>query len=190
MGYDNVEWFKSLEQYREWNARAILAVFAHLGKPESYLDLGCGDAWMVRAARQIGAKPSVGVEISRSVFEVCSKYAKVIIRDLTRDFQLDRKFDLVTCIEVAEHLQPDCTNVFANNLVKHTKHWLVFTAASPGQDGNGHINCQPREFWIDLITSKGLVYDVDSTQHIKDTWTYVTGPMFWLPQNVIVFKAV
>lgn len=182
-------WYQSLGQYRPFNERALWAVFAHLGKPESYLDMGCGDGWMVRTARLAGAKPSIGIEVSKDAKRFARRYACVFAYDLTKPMRLPtEKFDLVTSIEVGEHLKPEGSEVFVQNLVTHCGRYLVFTAAIPGQGGEGHINCQPPEYWRELITQAGMIYEPDLTERLRETWKWTTGPMFWLPQNLQVFS--
>ncbi len=180
-------WYKDLARFREWNERAMWAAFAHLGRPDSFLDLGCGDAWMVRTARMIGSKPSLGVEVSPAIKELKPKWASVLIANLGEPITLSRKFDLVASIEVGEHLPEENANVYCDNISNHVGQWLVFTAAAPDQNGDGHINCQPQEYWRVKFEARGLAYVPDHTERLRETWKYCTGPMFWLPQNLQVF---
>lgn len=187
MAYD-AEWYASLAEFRQWNEQAFWAILAHLGRPKSYLDVGCGDGWMVRTARMAGCKPSIGIEGSLEVRRVADRWARVAVHDLTQPLSLQWKFDLVTSIEVGEHLPFEASETFIKSLTSHATNWLVFTAAIPGQGGHGHINCQPPEYWRELIEREGLAYDATTTEHLRETWKWVTGPMFWLPQNLQVFK--
>lgn len=135
-------WFESLAQYRTFNERALWAILAHLDRPTSYLDVGCGDGWMVRAARRAGCNPSIGIECSQDAKRIAGKWARIVVHDVTKPITLRWQFELVSSIEVAEHLQPEGSEAYIGNLVRHTSKWLVFTAAIPGQGGDGHINCQ------------------------------------------------
>jgi len=58
--------------------------------------------------------------------------------------------DLVLCVEVAEHIEPEFAAMFVNNLKALGKRILI-TAAPPGQDGTHHVNCQPQEYWEELM---------------------------------------
>jgi hypothetical protein len=187
--YDNPEWFRSLASMDEGNERAMYCVFGLLGVPGRHLDLGCGSGVMLRTSFKQGAEV-MGVE--------CSMYAReqapdldIVIGDLTRplpDFILQgRPFDLVTCIEVAEHVEPSGNDVFLDNVAHSTYKWLVFTGAIPGQGGTGHINCRPRAEWIQSLNKRGLVYDQGKTDELRMMWAWCTGGLVWLPQNVTVF---
>jgi hypothetical protein len=97
---------------------------------------------------------------------------------------------LSLCIEVAEHLPCEAANQLCQNVASHTAGWLVWTAAAPDQGGDGHINCQPQEYWREKLELAGLQYQQNLTDRLRETWKWVTGPMFWLPQNVQVFARV
>src|SRR3990167_999792 len=183
----DVEWFKSLGRFREWNQRALWAVFAHLGCPKSLVDFGCGDGAMVDAARGGGRILALGVEVLPAVRRFDSG---AVVRDLREPIDLGRTFDMALCIETGEHMPPESAAALVDNIVRHTDHWLVFTAAAVGQGGDGHINCQPQEYLRALIEGheRGLVYVDDVTERLRETWRWATGPMFWLPQNVQVFE--
>lgn len=185
--YDE-SWYKDLERYREWNERAMWAAFAHLGRPESFLDLGCGDAWMVRVARMNGVKPSLGVEVSADLKKIKPKWASLLIHNLGTPLDLGRKYDLVVSIEVGEHLPEEQADVYCDNIANHVGRWLVFTAAAPGQGGDGHVNCQPQEYWRLKLEDRELEYNYAQTERLREAWKYATGPMFWLPQNLQVFN--
>jgi hypothetical protein len=72
-------------------------------------------------------------------------------------------YDLVISTEVAEHIPKKYSEVFVNNLVRHAKRYIVFSASQPGQWGDGHINCQKKDFWINLFENKGAVFQKEMT---------------------------
>jgi hypothetical protein len=69
-----------------------------------------------------------------------------IRHDLTTPLYLGRAFNLVLCLEVGEHLPEASADTLVDNIVYHGGD-IVFSAAVPGQEGVGHINCQPHEYW-------------------------------------------
>lgn len=192
MNYDE-SWFRSLEQYRPFNETAMLAVMAHLGVPDTMLDMGCGDGEMVRTAMAQGCA-AFGIERNTAVFEegiADDLFELIFMRDLSRPLPNNgHTYDLVMCLEVAEHLPESAADVFVENVASRVGKYLVFSAAAPGQGGDGHINCQPQEYWRRKFESKGLVYEADKTAQLQETWRWTTGPMFWLPQNLQVFSHV
>lgn len=96
--------------------RVFFGVVAVLGRPTSFLDVGCGDGWLVRAAHQLGAHPSLGVG-SEADKRAGKKWAPIIAFDIMEPFELDClrtcKFQLVLNLQPADpvnlcnHMLPD-----------------------------------------------------------------------------------
>lgn len=63
--------------------------------------------------------------------------------------------DLALCIETAEHLPPDRADWLVTLLVT-TGRVVFFSAAQPGQGGTGHLNEQPREWWLEKFKARGF----------------------------------
>jgi cyclopropane fatty-acyl-phospholipid synthase-like methyltransferase len=183
-----LEWFKGLEGLRTHNERALWGVFAHFGRPGSYLDMGCGDGWLVYTARTAGVPVSVGVEVSPDAATVAPAGTEIVSHDLSEALDLGRKFDLVTSWEVAEHIEQSGADEFVRNLVRHVGRYLVFTAAVVGQGGYHHVNCQPVEYWRLKFISNGLRYLEQETEALRLTWRWTVGPLVWLPNNIQVFS--
>lgn len=184
----NKHWYAGLHVLREYNEAALWAAFAHLGRPGSFLDLGCGDGWLVYTARTAGVPVSVGVEVSDDAQRYAPVGTQIIAHDLTQPLDLGRKFDMVWCTEVAEHLPEEAATELVRTLTWHTHKYLVFTAAIPGQGGFNHINCQPQEYWREMLEEFGLVYRKELTDQLRSTWAATTGWLIWLPQNLQVFE--
>jgi cyclopropane fatty-acyl-phospholipid synthase-like methyltransferase len=81
-------------------------------------------------------------------------------------------------VEVAEHVPKERSDAFINNLLKHAKKNVLFTAAPPGQHGTGHVNCQPKEFWFEKFSSRGWKPDEEYTNKIKELWFSLRTPPY------------
>ena len=174
------EWREQLEPFDSWNRRLILATFSVLGIPASYLDIGSGTGAMTAVARSLGID-ALGVDM---IAQDPDKYY-----DLTGPMNLDRQFKLVTCIEVAEHIAPFHTKTFCGNIARHVEDrgLLIFTAAAPGQAGDGHVNLRLATDWRSFFWDRRLHYQEDITFKLKMAWHLIPMPMMWLPDNVQVF---
>ena len=180
-------WLATQEYTHEWGHRALLASFAHLGIPESILDLGCGDGYLVRLASKLGIH-AVGVDIALPhQSESIDSFSYLIRNDLRKLLDFGTDFDWVICLETAEHLPEESADILCYTIRKHCRNTLIFTAAIPGQDGEGHINCQEPEYWKSKLAVE-FDYKIEATEHLKETWKWATGPCFWLPQNLMVFE--
>jgi len=179
------EWVEAQQYTQEWSSRALLAVFAHLGLPKAMLDLGCGDGHLCWLAAQLGVL-SVGVDIALPHDSSGDNFV-LRRRDLRCPLSLSREFDLVISWEMGEHLPEDAADVYVESIARHVGKHLVFTAAAPDQGGEGHLNCQPQEWWRKKLRARGLLYLPAETERLRDTWAWATGPCFWYVQNVQVF---
>jgi 2-polyprenyl-3-methyl-5-hydroxy-6-metoxy-1,4-benzoquinol methylase len=96
--------------------------------------------------------------------------------------------DLVLCLEVAEHIDPQYCDLIVQSVYNTIAPGgqLIWTAAQPGQGGVGHINNRKRSFWLDKFTAAGLVQD-DVEQDLVD-YCRQGYHMGWFVNNVIVLK--
>jgi 2-polyprenyl-3-methyl-5-hydroxy-6-metoxy-1,4-benzoquinol methylase len=135
-------------------------------------DVGCGPGMLIERLHDRWHVCVRGIEGSSH----CIAYADRSIRDLITQIDITdateadiRTQDLVVCTEVAEHLEAE----YAPHLVAllaSANCPIVFTAAPPGQDGNHHVNCQPREYWLELFAAHGVLHDVGRTCKLQSRW--------------------
>src|SRR5207247_2541564 len=115
--------------------RAALPALLAEAKLRSLLDVGCGTGTWLRAAIEFGV-PEVfgvdGVEIPKERLLVPPDCFQK--QDLTRLWKLERRFDAVLCLEVAEHLEENDAPALLDALVAHAD-VILFSAACPGQPG-------------------------------------------------------
>src|SRR5215471_5102300 len=111
-----------------YSSRRVLEMLFKLYQPQSVLDVGCGLGIWLKTASELGVPDVRGVEgawVDPTLLEVPAE--RVQIRDLEKGFDLNRKFDLVICLEVAEHLSPGAAESFVGSLVRHAP-VVVFSA--------------------------------------------------------------
>jgi hypothetical protein len=143
------------------------------------IDVGCGPGIYVKALREAGVDAD-GVDLDPA----CPYDIMDVFSD---EFEAKYKgYDLAMCLEVAEHL-PESK---AGDLVKRLTTLaptVLFSAAVPNQGGHGHINCQPKEYWISKFAELNYVVDSVSTLKLLD---FITSGyhMGWFRNNAVVFK--
>lgn len=115
---------------------------------QTILDVGCGrGAWIAEWEKT-----------GKTVFGVDGEYVdlnNLLVdkerfnhQDISKSFDLNTKYDLVQCLEVAEHLAEKDADTLVNNIVKHGD-IILFSAAVPGQGGEFHVNEQPLSYWVE-----------------------------------------
>lgn len=153
-------------------------------QPEQVLDIGCGIGQYLALFKALGAKEIFGIdgvpaEAMRGVLEPTEYAAK----DLAQPINLGRQFDLVICVEVAEHLDARDGGTLLDTVARHAAKRIVFSAAEPGQPGNGHINCQPLAYWLEQWAERGWVPDLVDSLGIRALST-----MSWFRRNLVVLQ--
>lgn len=150
--------------------------------PNRVLDLGCGPGIYTHALvdQDVVAQ---GLDIDERVDGKLH-----IIRGDLLNLDGEEQADLVMCLEVAEHIDPQ----YCDDIVKSVYNTiedngiLIWTAAQPGQGGVGHINNRKREFWLNKFKDIGLVpHPIESVLIDFCKQGYHMG---WFVNNVIVMK--
>ena len=125
--------------------------------PRSLLDIGCGTGTWLRAALELGVcevRGIDGVPIAEAELLIPGEMFQTV--DLSRPIDLGKKFDMVLCLEVAEHLPAESASALIASLVAHSD-VILFSAAAPGQIGQHHVNCQWPDYWQTLFNEHGYV---------------------------------
>lgn len=161
-----------------WRIPIVCNAIITVLHPSSVIDVGCGCAGYVKGFLDRGLL-AVGIEGSENClpFLMVEKY-QIYILDIRKPFDISEehgyKSDLAMCFEVAEHIEAEYVNIFIQNLKKLSNEILI-TAAPPGQGGLKHVNCQPKEYWVEKMKMIGSRYDYDDeyTELIKSKFTHL-----------------
>jgi 2-polyprenyl-3-methyl-5-hydroxy-6-metoxy-1,4-benzoquinol methylase len=148
-------------------------------QPKSVLDVGSGTGVSLAYLIENGMK-ATGVENSDIAIEKSPVKEHIIKHNLNNVLQLNKKFDLVWCFEVIEHIHPDYEANFLQTLVNHADR-IVLSAARPGQGGHGHFNEQEPAYWIKRFADLGYTYEEDFSNRLK-----ATGDMH--AENILSFR--
>jgi GT2 family glycosyltransferase/2-polyprenyl-3-methyl-5-hydroxy-6-metoxy-1,4-benzoquinol methylase len=129
--------------------------------PEYVLDAGCAYGYLVAALRDRGVK-AYGIDIStyaiNKVREDIKPYcfAWSITDPLPRD--MPQRYDLITSIEVLEHLYESDGIKAINNLCKYTDD-LIFSSTPDDVVDETHFNVQYQEYWVKLFADNNFFLD-------------------------------
>jgi SAM-dependent methyltransferase len=162
--------------------RIVVPELMKLGLIKTVLDIGCGTGTWLRAFQENGAKECIGIDgdhVDRSMLQIPD--SSFIVQDLVHPKNLNRTFDLVLCLEVAEHIPESAADRFVKFIVQHGDR-IVFGAAIPGQDGQNHLNEQWPTYWQEKFASHGYYFhDV-----LREIFWNDEGVLWWYSQNMFL----
>jgi SAM-dependent methyltransferase len=165
------------------SAEKIVPLLLNLLKPTSVVDVGCGVGGWLSVFRRLGVIDVCGIDgdwVETEQLKIDSKDFRRVC--LAEPFRLERRFDLVLSLEVAEHLPLKSAPGFVESLVRLGP-IIVFSAAVPFQGGTNHLNEQWPEFWINLFDRYGYqVFDV-----LRPRIWNMSDVCYWYRQNMLLF---
>jgi SAM-dependent methyltransferase len=165
------------------SAAVVVPMLIELFAPRSVIDVGCGIGTWLATFREHGVDDVGGVDggwVEHAALEIPAE--RFLTADLTRPLRLDRTFDLVLSLEVAEHLPPECADTFVDTLTRLGPA-IVFSAAIPLQGGLNHVNEQWPEYWVERFAARG--YDVVDGLRQR-IWTNPAVDWYYA-QNALMF---
>ena len=180
------QWHKDHGVKTTSSAETIIDILASFIEMNAVLDVGCGDGRWLSVCRTKGVSTISGVDgpwtdPTRLLIPV----EAVAIKELSKPFGLEGRYDLAISLEVAEHVARQSSEIFVENLIRHSD-VILFGAAIPYQAGFRHINEQWQSYWANLFRARGFVaYDPIRSQ-IWDN----QNVHFWYRQNIILYVNV
>lgn len=182
--YDHL-FYEDANELKKQSSEKVAEIIDSFFNFHSVLDIGCGCGLYIEELHRLG-KEVLGCDASSDAINIAPKEFTVFYCDVTKPLILNRKFDLVICIEVAEHIKKK----YSPQLVKNCTSYgdtVVFTAAPKGQGGVGHINEQPYEFWIRLFEENHFQYDRDLSEQVR-TVMKEKNVVEWIANNFMSFN--
>tara|TARA_Y100000310_G_scaffold11338_2_gene11934 strand:+ start:8402 stop:9013 length:612 start_codon:yes stop_codon:yes gene_type:complete len=153
---------------------------------QSFLDIGCGTGRMVRLA-QVQGLTAMGIDGDDTVDR---KGAQCLIRDFTKSpIDLAYNYDLAWCVEFLEHVEE---KYILNYMPAFRKcKYVIVTYAPPGMPGYHHVNCQTKEYWIEVFKEYDLKFSFwDTIELRKQSTMNIDRPILkrYIKNNGLFFK--
>ena len=150
---------------------------------KSVADVGCGvGVWAAEFLRHkvqdvLGID---GVHVPHEQLKISPD--RFVARDLSQGLNLNRRFDLAVCLEVAEHLPATRAESLVADLVSLAPA-VLFSAAIPNQRGVNHVNEQWPEYWQKLFA----VHNYRLLDCIRSA-VWLDGRVeWWYRQNILLY---
>jgi SAM-dependent methyltransferase len=168
--------------------KIIVPQIMKLLHPKSVLDVGCGIGTWLKAFKDCGVIDVIGIDgdyVDRTLLNKYISNDEFLGFDLTKSFNLGRKFDLAISLEVIEHLPKSAALIFIDSLCRHSD-TILFSGAIPNQGGQNHLNEQWQSYWSKIFELRGYnVYDP-----IRNLIWNDSNIEPWYKQNILIYSKV
>jgi len=168
------------------SARVVVPMVIELTHPLSVLDVGCGRGAWLSAFIANGIEQVVGLDgdyIPPSTLLFPADRFRPTNLSIRFEIPPDR-FDLAICLEVAEHLPAANSRHLVRQLTSAASQ-VLFSAAPPGQEGGGHINCKPLSYWREIFEEFGFRMLDPFRPKLRDDRRVA----WWYRQNMVMFAS-
>ena len=132
----------------------------NLFNPSTVLDVGCATGILVNAFnKQSTSVNASGIDISEWAIENAPDKVRehLTVHDVRKPFP-KRGFDLVTCIEVLEHVPAEGALDAVRNLCAAVNDggFVIFSSTPSDMDAESHVNVRNEDYWLDLFAANGF----------------------------------
>jgi 2-polyprenyl-3-methyl-5-hydroxy-6-metoxy-1,4-benzoquinol methylase len=153
------------------------------GSPVTLGDFGGGSGHYAKWLNDTGLMHAWAYDGARGVEEIT--HNTVQYTNLCEPVDVQRRFDWVLCLEVAEHIPPRFTRQLLENIARHTKSVLVISW-SDDDEGIGHINVR---------TLEAMYAEVESVTGFKIDWSLTedlrrASAIDYISKSVTAFRRV
>jgi SAM-dependent methyltransferase len=168
-------------------ARVILRELTSVSPIKSIVDVGCGVGPWLKAASELGVARTIGldgdyVDRGRLLKELSQFISCDLEKENLNQAVGNESFELVMCLEVAEHLPAERAQTFIEQLCG-LSNLVLFSAAIPGQGGTNHINEQWPDYWSLLFENQRFAcFDV-----LHPRIWHREECEWWYLQNILLF---
>jgi len=141
----------------------------------SFMDIGCANGHLLDYFYQKGIRRDIaGFEGSEAAFKYMPEHIKpyIIKADLSKIINApDRKYDLVNCTEVGEHIPFKYEDIFLKNITRFAARNLVLSWADTWEGWHGmekqeHVNPRSKRYVIKRLKSLGFKFNKKLTDKL------------------------
>lgn len=136
--------------------------------PTSVLDAGCAMGFLVETLVQRGVD-AYGIDISEYAISEVHESVRDRCRVQSLTEPLERRYDLITCIEVVEHIPPEDCDATLDNLCAATDRLLLSSTPHDYREAT-HLNVRPPEDWSAALAQRGFYRDVERDFSYLSPW--------------------
>lgn len=151
---------KNYERNNGWEE-----VFDHIAKcitseleVHTAMDVGCASGYLVESFHKFGVVAE-GIDISEYALSCVKEDMKNVCYRQSITEPLAKKYDLITCIEVLEHLRPEEISLAIENICNATD-LVIFSSTPFDYDEETHLSVHSVDYWVEQFAYQGFYHDV------------------------------
>ncbi len=143
--------------------------------PESVLDAGCAIGFLVEALRARGVQ-AWGIDVSDWAISQVPPSVGPFCSASSLTEEISGHYDLVTIIEVIEHMPESAAGPVIANVTRHAES-VLFSSTPDGFEEATHINVRTPDHWARLFAANGFFRDFgyDATYLSQDAVLFRRG---------------
>lgn len=127
-------------------------------QPKRTLDIGCARGFFVEALCDRGVD-AYGIDISEYAISNVREDMRSRCKVQSALVKIEEKYDLITCIEVLEHLDNKDIPVAIQRMCEATDD-IIFSSTPFDYDEESHISIHTPEYWVEQFAYNGFYHDV------------------------------
>lgn len=140
-------------------AEKVLKIIHEIVNVNSIVDVGCGiGVWLNRASKIWKLEDYIGLDggyIDKAMLLIPNeRFIAINLENEIDQAIMKKKYDLAICLEVVEHLSLSRANLLVKELTELSD-LVLFSGATVGQPGDGHINNQFISYWANEFKKNG-----------------------------------
>jgi hypothetical protein len=142
-------------------------IIAEIG-PRSVMDAGCALGMLVEQLRARGVEAE-GIDISGYAIAQAHESVRPYVRVASVAEPFGRRYDLIVCIEVLEHMPRHEAEAAIANMCAWSDD-ILFSSSPYDHKEATHMNVNPPEYWADRFARHGFFRDVDFDASFLTPW--------------------
>lgn len=177
------DFYELTRDYSRQSAEVIVPLILKFIPCNSVVDVGCGDGTWLQIFQERGVKEILGIDgnyVDEAILKIPKKNFSAY--DLQKKLNLNKEFNLVVSLEVAEHLPESSADLFVDSLVSLGS-IILFSAAIPHQSGPGHLNEQWQQYWFEKFHQRGYI----AVDYIRPKVWHNQQVAYWYSQNTMLY---
>jgi SAM-dependent methyltransferase len=152
------------------------------------VDLGCGSGVFVAEFRKYDVHAE-GYEHSATARAIAARSLGIELRPFHVETFCSPKeaFESCICLEVAHYLS-EATGMRLVEICTECAPRVAFSSAHRSQGGYGHINEQPKLYWIERFGQLGFAFREDLTERMAAHLRRSLVRGMWFAENICLFE--